>query len=59
LSTWKAEYEPTDEPEVLIMASGEENVEQIKQKKKIAITQREKDALAKEEDEKEFLSSKP
>jgi hypothetical protein len=38
LSTWKNEYEPTDEPEVLIVASGEENVEQIKQKKKIAIT---------------------
>ena len=44
---------------MLIVASGEEHVEQLRQKKKIAISKKEQKALAKEEEEKEFLKSKP
>ena len=46
IRTWKNEYEPTEDPEFLNKATGEEKVEQIKPKKKILMSKKDKDRTA-------------
>ena len=48
VKTWKNEYEPTEDPEFLIIASGEERVEQNKVKKKVLMSKKEQEKMEEE-----------
>lgn len=56
---WKNEFEPCDEPEILIKATGEEKIEQKKIKKKILMSKKEQEAQDAEEAEKTYIEAVP
>ena len=59
LRTWKSEYVPCEDPELLIKATGEEKVEQNKIKKRLVLTKQDEARAQAEQEEKTHIESVP
>lgn len=57
--TWKDEYVFTDQPELLLISTGEEEVLELKPTKKIALNAKEKKANAEAEENKTIIKDAP